>query len=386
MSGDRGFTLVELLAATAVMLVVVGAIAGLTSPASGLFGTQLERMDMQQRLRVGIDALQKDLLMAGAGTYAGDHRRTLGSDSVAVLPYRIGAASPDPDGSFFDDRITLMYVPPTAAQASLHDPFPVAAGQLALNVEPGCPAADPSCGFTTGMTAVIVDGTGNRDLFRIVDVQGSVLQLRHLGASGSHSYSAGSSISEAMMVTYWLKTDTTTRTYQLMRYDGDATDVPITDHVVGLTFEYFGDGVPPQMLPAPVAKSTYGPNPPPVADDDLQDVWGAGENCVFAISSGVQIPRLDWLASDGLVPLTAAQLTDGPWCPDSATPGRYDADLLRIRKIRITLRVQASDPSLRGMAGRFFRRSGTSLGGQRFVPDHEIRFDITPRNLRGRTR
>ena len=383
---DEGFTLIEMLAATAVMLVVIGAIAGLTNPASGIFGTQLERMDMQQRFRVGVDTLQKDLLMAGAGTYAGEHRRPLGSDSAAILPYRIGSASSDADGSFFDDRFTVIYVPSTAAEASLRDMSPVGASQLSLNAEPGCPPADPSCGFTPGMTAVVMDGTGARDLFKVIDVQGSMLHVRHLGSGGSHLYAAGSSISEATMFIYWLKTDMAAHTYQLMRYDGDATDVPVVDNVVGLSFEYFGDGVPPQLFSAPDQRSTYGPNPPALEHDNPEDAWGAGENCAFAISSGAQVPRLGWLASAGLVPLAAAQLTDGPWCPDGATPGRYDADLLRIRKIRVTLRVQASDASLRGLAGGLFRHGGSSLGGQRFVPDHEIRFDITPRNLRGRAR
>jgi hypothetical protein len=81
------------------------------------------------------------------------------------------------------------------------------------------------------------------------------------------------------------------------------------------------------------------------------------------------------------VKLTEEQLKDGPWCPDSAAPGRYDADLLRIRKVRVTLRVQAASPSLRGPTGTLFTRGGTSRGSERFIPDHEIKFDVLARNL-----
>jgi len=37
--------------------------------------------------------------------------------------------------------------------------------------------------------------------------------------------------------------------------------------------------------------------------------------------------------------------------------------------------------ALRGPAGVLFTYGGTSTGGARLVPDQEIRFDITPRNM-----
>ena len=79
--------------------------------------------------------------------------------------------------------------------------------------------------------------------------------------------------------------------------------------------------------------------------------------------------------------MPAAMLTDGPWCPDDGNPNRWDADLLRIRRIGVTLRVQAAIAALRGPAGALFANPGTSTGGGRFVPDLEIRFQISPRNL-----
>ena len=55
--------------------------------------------------------------------------------------------------------------------------------------------------------------------------------------------------------------------------------------------------------------------------------------------------------------------------------------MLRVRRVRITLRVQVADRVLRGPAGVLFRHGGISTGGNRFVPDQEVRFDISPRNL-----
>ena len=45
--------------------------------------------------------------------------------------------------------------------------------------------------------------------------------------------------------------------------------------------------------------------------------------------------------------LKPEQLTDGPWC--GGGDNEFDADLMRISKVRVTLRMQASDASLRGI-------------------------------------
>ena len=60
---------------------------------------------------------------------------------------------------------------------------------------------------------------------------------------------------------------------------------------------------------------------------------------------------------------------------------RFDADLLRIRRVRVTLRVQTAVASLRGPAGVLFTNGGLSRSGGRSVPDLEMQFDVTPRNL-----
>ena len=97
------------------------------------------------------------------------------------------------------------------------------------------------------------------------------------------------------------------------------------------------------------------------------------------------MPRLAVLGASGpasaLVPLTDTQLTDGPWCPDETNANRWDADLLRIRKIGVTLRVQAANAALRGPAGVLFAHGGTSRSRNRWLPDLQVRFDVTPRNM-----
>ena len=50
--------------------------------------------------------------------------------------------------------------------------------------------------------------------------------------------------------------------------------------------------------------------------------------------------------------------TDGPWCGGGTT--RFDADLLRIRLVRVTLRVQATAATMRAAARMLRRRASAA--------------------------
>jgi hypothetical protein len=129
----------------------------------------------------------------------------------------------------------------------------------------------------------------------------------------------------ASTTTYWLRSDDVAAAYQLMSYaGGSAADVPVVDHVVALTFEYF---------------------------------------------------------ASGLVPLSASELTDGPWSPDASAPTRWDADLERVRAVAIVLRVQSAVAALRGPAGTLFMHGGTAHDRSRWAPDVTLHFRVAPRNL-----
>jgi hypothetical protein len=79
--------------------------------------------------------------------------------------------------------------------------------------------------------------------------------------------------------------------------------------------------------------------------------------------------------------MSAAELSDGPWVPDDRSPARWDADLLRVRAIAVTLRLQAASAALRGPAGVLFAYGGTATSARRWVPDVEVRVQVAPRNL-----
>jgi type II secretory pathway pseudopilin PulG len=355
-SGQAGYSLIELLVSTAIMITVTGAIFSLMSPAQGNSQAQPEVADMQQRMRVGNEAVFKELLMAGAGPYQGAASGSLINFFAPVLPRRIGRDNPDPATVFRDDVITLTYIPNTYSQTSISAAMPNVSAELKVTNQNNCPQdGSQLCGFHEGMDVVIFDSTGNFDLFTITEVQADAAHLQHRGQDMSIPYTIGANVTQIVSNTYYL--DRTTN--KLMRYNLNADDSPIVDDVVDLRFEYFGDVNPPTR-----------PQPP----------LGSGiANCLYDAAGNYRnLPVLQ--ATDGsLAALTPDILTDGPMCGGGTN--QFDADLLRVRKVRVTMRVQAANAAMRGTDTRFWVNPGTAKGGDRYIPDYTLTFEVTPRNL-----
>jgi len=199
---NAGFSIVELLIASAVTMAVVGGVLSAVNPAQLMFRAQGDAADLHQRLRAAADTLSADVRAA-----------------VAVRPYRVGATRDDAAVGIYyrTDTLTVLGVP--AAPLSL-------------------------------------DADASR--------------------------------------TYYLKNGAAPGTFQLMQYDGGLSDLPMLEHVVRLSFDYFG------------SSTTGGP----------------------------------------LVRLDPATLVDGPWIEDAAHR-TFDADLLRVREVRALLRLESTDPWLR---------------------------------------
>jgi hypothetical protein len=203
------------------------------------------------------------------------------------------------------------------------------------------------------MGVIIFDTSGNFDTFTVTQVQDDAGHLQHRGQDMSIPYDTGANVTQIVTNTWYLDRSTN----QLRQYDGLDTDVPVVDNVVDLRFDYFGDPNPPRQPKPPAGRA----------------------NCLYdAVGNYLPLPVLT--ANEGsLAALTADMLTDGPWCGGGSN--MFDADLLRIRKVRVTLRVQAASAALRGTDPALFMRPGSAPGGERHVPDYLTQFDVSPRNL-----
>jgi hypothetical protein len=303
----------------------------------------------------------------------------------------VGDQRPDSNlGVFYrPDTVSVFAVPPTTAQAVVRR-IAAAGGTLAIDAEPNCGAADRDrlCGFQAGIRVLVFDRWGHSATGTVTAVDGWTVHLESLDFRGDIDVRAGAALTEIAVHVYALGVDPDTRAPRLMHYDGRRTELPVVDHVVGLRLEYFGDPSPPVVLPGADLEhpdgpwTTYGAAPPALGVDVDGDLWGAGENCLFAAGEAAHASRLPRLADgDGLIRLDAVMLADGPWCPDAAHPDRFDADLLRIRRVRIVIRVEAAPDGLRGPAGPLFARRGTAASARQLIPDQELRFDVAPRNL-----
>lgn len=346
---SRGFGLVELLIATGVGVVVLALLLQFAASAHTLTGVQGENADLQQRLRVAVETMRHDLMLAGAGPVRGPERGPLNGVFPPLVPARTGLTAADPELSFHTDRISLIYVPDGAPQSHLTSAMLTTGLPIAIDgAAPGCRPFS-ACDFSVGADVLVYeagDVGGAHEVFTVAAVD-SANSLLTPSAPLSRMYPAGARVAAVVRRTYYL--DAAGK--RLMMYDGAQSDLPLVDHVVDLQFSYYGDPRPDSVRP---------PSP-------------GASNCAYAGTPPV--PLLANLGGDSPKVMDSASLTDGPACGQS--PSRFDADLLRIRRVSFTVRLEAESAEFRGR-GIAFASPGAST---RSVVDLQTTVDVAPRNM-----
>jgi Tfp pilus assembly protein PilW len=313
-----GFSLVELTIGLALTLALTAAVFTLTQSARAASDTQSEVVDLQQRTRVAVDTMAHDLMMAGAGPYVSGYAGPLSGSIPPVMPFRRGNGGGDPPGTFRSDAITIAFVPTTAAQTTLTADVAFGSQTFILAREQVCAGGVNLCGFAPGVSVVAYDAAGSFQVFTIGATLDAASQITTT-TPASTLFRSGSALVEIDMRTYSLKADAAIQATQLIRTDAATNiSVPVLDHVVTLALDY--DVAPPELV-------------------------------------------------------------DGPWRPDAASANRWDADLLRIRTVGVTIRLESALAALRGPAGVLFSNGGTATNPRTWVPDQEVRFRVSPRNL-----
>ena len=351
--GQSGFSLVEALVAATILLAASGLLFHFAASSERLARAQPDAADVSQRLRVAAGMIARDLLDAGAGDAHG-HLGTLASYFPPIVPARTGAESPDPEFAAFPDRISIAYVSDAGWYGRLAADLPDVAADLPMDLAtPGCPSAGV-CGFSKGSRAAVVDTGGLGAGYDLFSVTLAAAGLGHGSPNPpfSPAYTqASTAIVPIEQRVYYLDHANN----RLMVYDGFKTALPLVDNIVHLEFAYFVDPHPASVaLPAePSGNCVYGPGDPPV-------------------------PLLAPLGASSLVAVPLAQFQDGPYC--GIWPQRFDGDLLRIRRVRVSLRAQAGQSQVRGR-GADYVNPGSSDGELSSVRDFEVTFDVVPRNM-----
>jgi hypothetical protein len=347
----RGFTLVEVLVGSTISLAVIALACHLAADVQVAWRSAAARVDVQQRARVTADLVSRLLREAGAGPMSGPARANLIRGIPPVLPRRVGRRGAHAPDEFRTDAFTVIRAVEEREHGALLTPAP--SGAATLELSPAC--ALPACGFAEGDSLLLLDASGQYDIFTVIGVDGTALAVRHHGTHPSASYVADTPVLAVESASITLNRTSGT----LRLYDGDGNDLPVLDDVVDLRVWYFGEGEPPVW-----------PRPP---DGEA--------NCLYAADGAYQSGLLPVLGSPGqLLELSPGLLIDGPWCGAGDT--QFDADLLRVRRVRVAVRFQASDAAVRGVDRLQFANPGSARMSSLAVPDLTVQIDVTPRNLR----
>lgn len=353
MGRERGFALIEVLIGSAIGLAAIAVTCQLAADAQVAWRAAAARADLQQRARVAQDHLTRALREAGAGPLAGPARVSMMRGVPAVVPRRVGARASHPPDEFRTDAFTIVRALAESEHGVLLTAAPAGTGVIELAPLAGCSL--PSCGFEAGTSLMLLDRAGSYDVFTVTSTDGLVLAVRHHGTGSPTSYPAGTPAIAVESTTYALEVGSRV----LRRYDGDASDLPLMDDVVGMGVRYFGEPEPP-VWPRPAAGES---------------------NCLYASDGSFLSALMPVIGVPGrLVELSPAMLTDGPWCGAGGT--RFDADLLRVRRLRVSVRLQAGDAAVRGADPVHFANPGRARRAPLLVSDAILDIDVAPRNLR----
>ena len=242
MNRQQGYTVVELLVASAVMLSVLAVVTTLVH--DGLIGVPVleEAGDLHQRSRVAADQIAAAVRDAAAGGSFGP----LADHVAAVLPRRVddGPAAAAPD------VLTVSSVPPNGAVSSLVAALDPASPTALIEAVSGCPTLVTACGFNANTRAMVFDDTGRSAIVAVDAIGPGLLTISDPSGGRSGSFAPGAHVAEVTIVTFHL--DAASR--QLRRLVGGAT-FPLADNVTALRFDYVDE----TLSPLPLSALTDGP-------------------------------------------------------------------------------------------------------------------------------
>jgi hypothetical protein len=275
MNRQQGYTVVELLIASAVMMSVLAVVT--TVLHDGLIGVPVleEAGDLHQRTRVAADAIASAVRDAAAGGRIG----SLADHVAAVLPRRVDAGPT----AAVADVLTVLSVPPHGAISHLVAPLDPGTSTALIEAVNDCPMLVTACGFNANTRAMVFDDNGQSAIVSVDAIGPGMLTISDLSGGRSGSFAPGAHVAEVTTVTFHL--DAASR--QLRRLVGAAT-FPLADNTTALRFEYLDS----TLARLPLTTLTDGPFRGAgltMFDEDLQRIRAV--RVTVRLETGVDILR-----------------------------------------------------------------------------------------------
>lgn len=355
----RGASLIELLIALTLALVVSALAARVLVEAADALAWQPAAGELAARADALAQMLTADLAAAGAGPHVPvDPGVDAGGGPTAVpetlrlaawlppiLPRVVALDGADPDDTAAGDRLSILTIADGAPQVALRRQPP----RWGFVAGPTCPALVDGCRLRAGLPLLFLEAMPGFQLAEAEAVDAVGLAIPGVTSPADTAIVAGVEI-----VSY--RFDATRG--ELVRARAGGRGLPVAGHIAAFAVELWGDGAPPA-----------GPR------------WPPGEDTCLTLADGA--PRLAAWAPAGAphIRLDAARLADGPWC--GVAPFRVDADLFRVRRVRVRLRLDADHGGVRGRDPARAGRPGRATTPAREVHDIDVAIDVAPPAMRG---
>ena len=211
----RGFSLLELLIATAISALCAAAIAAVVPTLQAFFEQAPATIDMQQRGRTAVEAISHAVRAA---------------DKVLLFDQ-------DPVQEHFR-QLTTIAPTANAAQGVVEQDQPGPGGELLLSGA-RCPNVPDVCGFVRGSIALIADASGRFDVFTVGSIDVAARSISP-GRPFEEPYAADATITEVDAHTFRLQAQPDGSS-TLVRETGSGAVQPIVDRVSALRLEHAFD-------------------------------------------------------------------------------------------------------------------------------------------------
>ncbi|MBM3807523.1 MAG: prepilin-type N-terminal cleavage/methylation domain-containing protein [Acidimicrobiia bacterium] len=204
----RGFTIIELLVAMALLLAISAALAGAAGPARHAFDRVPAYLEQEQRGRAALEPIVRGLR------------------SAAIV------SAVDPDENGVSGALTAVVPVANGAQGILGSDQAAPTGSISLAVAP-CPHVRDVCGFSPG-TVVLITRDMAFDVFIVATTSPGTRRLTP-GRALSQAYPAGSRLLEVEQHSFSLESQSD-GTQTLIRETASGAIQPMVDLLSGLTF------------------------------------------------------------------------------------------------------------------------------------------------------